>query len=123
LPLRDARAGLAAISSELHERGDGLLELRKAPEPGPIPPPRLLGAYDPLLLGWTSREEVVGPHKLLVTDNGLFRPFALVNGRAVATWRLAAGKVTIEHLGRVSKRDAAALEEDAQRVLAFIGRR
>lgn len=119
LPLRDARAGLTAISSELVERPDGLLELKTTPRPAPVPPPRLLGAFDPLLLGWTSREEVVGPHKMLVTTNGIFRPFAMVDGRAAATWRLAGGKVTIEHLSRVSKRDAAALKADAARVLEF----
>lgn len=123
LPLRDARAGLAAISSLLTERGDGLLDLAERPRAAPLPPPRLLGAYDPLLLGWTSREEVVGPHKMLVTNNGLFRPFALVDGRAVATWRLTGGKVTIEHLGRVTKKDAAALEADAGEVLNFMDRR
>lgn len=123
LPLRDARAGLEAIAAELVERDDGLLELAKSPPPAPIPPPRLLGAFDPLLLGWTSREEVVGPHKVLVTMNGIFRPFALVDGRAVATWRLAGGKVTIEHLGKVKRKDAAALEADAERVLEFLERR
>jgi hypothetical protein len=122
LPLRDARAGLSAIASELTERKDGLVDLAKRPAAEPLPPPRLLGAYDPLLLGWTSREEVVGPHKLLVTINGIFRPFALVGGRAVAIWRLAGGKVTIEPLGRVTKKDAAALEADAEEVLNFMGR-
>jgi hypothetical protein len=121
LPLRDARAGLGAISRQLVERKDGLVELKKTPPPAPVPPPRLLGPYDPVLLGWTSREDIVGPHKLLVTDNGLFRPFAMVGGRAVATWRLAGGKVTIEHLGEVKKKDAAALEADAARVLEFLG--
>lgn len=119
LPLRDARAGLEAIASELVEREDGLLELRSAPEPAPVPPPRLIGAYDPVLLGWTSREEIVGPHKILVTNNGLFRPFAMVGGRAVARWGLAGGKVTIEHLTEVKAKDAAALEADAARVLEF----
>jgi Winged helix DNA-binding domain len=119
LPLRDARAGLTAISAELVERPDGLLELEKTPPPAPIPPPRLIGAYDPVLLGWTSREEIIGPHRMLVTNNGLFRPFAMVCGKAVATWKLAGGKVTIEQLGKVSKRDAAALEADAARVLEF----
>ena len=121
LPLRDARAGLTAIAAELEERPDGLVDLAKRAPAEPLPPPRLLGAFDPLLLGWTSREEVVGPHKLLVTNNGIFRPFALVEGRAVARWGLAGGKVTIEHLGKVSKRDVAALEEDAQRVLEYLG--
>jgi hypothetical protein len=123
LPLRDARAGLAAIATELTERPDGLLDLAKRPAAEPLPPPRLLGAYDPLLLGWVSRDEVVGPHRVLVTINGIFRPFALVGGRAVATWRLAGGKVTIEHLQRVTKKDAAALEADAAEVLEFMEQR
>jgi hypothetical protein len=121
LPLRDARAGLEAIASELVEREDGLLELKRTPAPQSLPPPRLLGAFDPLLLGWTSREEVVGPHEMLVTRNGIFRPFALVGGRAVATWRLAAGRVTIEHLDEVGEEDAQALDEDAERVREFLG--
>jgi hypothetical protein len=120
LPLRDARAGLAAISSQLVERPDGLVDLAKRPPAEPLPPPRLLGAFDPLLLGWVSREEVVGPHKMLVTINGIFRPFALVGGRAVATWRFAGGKVTIEHLGKVTKKAAAELEADAHAVREFL---
>jgi hypothetical protein len=121
LPLRDARAGLAAISSELVEREDGLLEPKGAPPPEPVPPPRLIGAYDPILLGWTSREEIVGPHKMLVTNNGLFRPFAMVDGRAVGTWRLSGGKVTIELLSEIGKKEAHALDEDAERVREFLG--
>ncbi len=122
LPLRDARAGLAAIAAELRRRDDGLLDLAAgAPEaPPPLPGPMLLGAFDPLLLGWTSREEIVGPHRLLVTNNGVFRPFALVDGRAVATWRFTRGKVGIEHLERVPKRAAAALEAEARAVETFL---
>lgn len=119
LPLRDARAGLEAIATQLEQRDDGLVELKKRPATGPMPPPRLLGAFDPLLLGWTSRDEVVGPHKVLVTMNGIFRPFALVGGRAVARWGLAGGKVTIEPLAKLTKKDAAALDAEAQRVLEF----
>jgi uncharacterized protein YcaQ len=120
LPLRDARAGLAAIASELRRREDGLVDLAGAPVPQPLPPPRLLGAFDPLLLGWVSRAEIVGPHMVLVTTNGIFRPFALVGGRAVATWKLAGGSVTIEPLERVTRKDTAALEADAEQVLAFM---
>ena len=120
LPLRDARAGLGAIAAGLDERSDGLVDLAKRSAAAPLPPPRLLGAFDPLLLGWTSREEVVGPHKLLVTINGIFRPFALVRGRAVARWRLSGGKVTIEHLDEVKKKDAAALEKEAEAVKRFL---
>ncbi len=120
LPLRDARAGLGAIASELVEREDGLVDLAKRPPVEPHPEPRLLGAFDPLLLGWASREEVVGPHRMLVTMNGIFRPFALVDGRAVAIWRYAGGKVMIEPLGKLTKKAAAALEADAGAVEEFL---
>ncbi|MBS1880900.1 MAG: AlkZ family DNA glycosylase [Actinobacteria bacterium] len=122
LPLRDARAGLEAIAPRLEQRPDGLLDLVGRPAAAELPPPRLLGSFEPLLLGWVSREEVVGPHRLLVTNNGIFRPFALVGGRAVATWRLVGGRLEIEHLGRVTKAATRALEADAQAVLAYLER-
>jgi Winged helix DNA-binding domain len=120
LPLRDARAGLAAIAAGLVEVGDGLVDLRGREPVAPLPEPRLLGAFDPLLLGWASREDVVGRHQQLVTTNGIFRPVALVGGRAVATWRLPKGKVEIEHLERVTKKAAGRLEADATAVEAFL---
>jgi hypothetical protein len=122
LPLRDARAGLAAIAAELDQRPDGLVDLAGRPPAAPLPPPRLLGSFDPLLLGWTSREEVVGPHKHLVTMNGIFRPFALVEGRAAANWKLSGKKLEIEPLGKLTKEAAEELEADAERVLEFLGR-
>src|SRR3954451_6029227 len=113
LPLRDVRAGLAAIASELEQRDDGLVELRDRPSAAELPPPRLLGSFEPVLLGWVSREPVVGPHKKLVTVNGIFRPFALVGGRAAGTWAMPGGRVEIEPFGRLKREDRAALEEDA----------
>jgi Winged helix DNA-binding domain len=120
LPLRDARAGLAAIAPELIERKDGLVHLARHPPAADVPGPRLLGAFDPLLLGWTSRELILGPHTHLVTLNGIFRPFAMVKGRAVGTWKLNRGKVTIEPLGKVSKAATAALAADAADVERFM---
>lgn len=120
LPLRDARAGLTAIASELVERDDGLVHLAaRAPVAG-IPAPRLLGAFDPVLLGWRSREPILGPHTHLVTMNGIFRPFAMVKGRAVASWKLNRGKVAIEPLGRIPKQAGAALAADAADVERFM---
>jgi hypothetical protein len=120
LALRDARAGLRAIAGELRERPDGLVEHKRRARVAPQAPPRLLGAFDPLLLGWCSRQEIVGANRSLVTDNGLFRPFALVRGRAVARWRLAAGKVELEPFGRLPRADRAALEADADDVLRYL---
>jgi hypothetical protein len=120
ISLGDARAGLKAISRRIVELGEGLVDLRKREEPAPLPEPMLLGAFDPLLLGWVSRDDVIGPHKGLVTNNGIFRPFALVDGRAVSTWRFVKGKVQIEHLEKVTKKAARRLEADAAAVEAYL---
>ena len=120
LPLRDVRAGLAAISPELEQRGGGLVHLKKAPPAAELPPPRLLGAFDPVLLGWTSRQHLVGSHGRLIADNGLFRPFALVRGKAVGTWSLQAGNVVLTPFDRLIRADAAALDTDAAAVAQFL---
>jgi Winged helix DNA-binding domain len=118
--LRDARAGLGTIARELRERPDGLVELAATPPAAELPPPRLLGSFDPLLHGWTSREPVLGTHTRIVTVNGLFRPFALVRGRAVAIWTLRGGHVAIDPFGRLARADAAALDEDAEDVVRVL---
>jgi hypothetical protein len=122
LPLRDVRAGLGAIASELVEHDGGLVSLRDGPEAAAKPPPpRLLGAFDPLLLGWRDREPVIGGHSGLVTMNGIFKPFALVRGRAAAAWGIRGSEVWIEPLGEpLSKRDRAALDTDAADVLRYL---
>ncbi len=120
LALRDVRAGLAAIAPELEQLAGTPLRLKKAPPAADLPPPRLLGAFDPVLLGWTSRQEIVGSHARLIADNGLFRPFALVRGRAVGTWSLQAGEVKLVPFGRLSRPDAEALEADAADVVHFL---
>jgi hypothetical protein len=120
ISLGDARIGLKNIARRIVDHGDGLVDLRKREEPAPLPPPRLLGAFDPLLLGWKFREAVIGAHKGLVTNNGIFHPFALVKGRAVATWRLPKGKVEIEHLENVTKKATKELEADARDVETYL---
>lgn len=119
LPLRDARVGLTAIAAELEEDGD-LLRLARRPGPARLPPPRLLGAFDPVLLGWASREDILGPHTELVTRNGIFHPFAMVNGRAVAKWGWPGGKLRLEPLQPLSKAVRKALEADAANVARFL---
>jgi hypothetical protein len=123
LPLRDTRAGLAAIAAELRERPDGLVELRRRrpSKPPQEPPPKLLGAFDPLLLGWSSREDIVGDGSGIVTNNGIFRPIALVGGRAVATWTLPAGVVRLAPFAPLPTTDVEVLRADAHDVLRYLG--
>lgn len=73
-----------------------------------------------MLLGWTSRAPLLESDQALVTVNGLFRPFALVGGRAVATWRLVAGRVGLEPFGPLTRAHAAALRADADEVVRFL---
>jgi hypothetical protein len=120
LPLRDVRAGLGMIAPELDERPDGLLDLAARPPAAELPAPRLLGSYDPVVLGWRSREPLLGPHAAEITVNGLFRPFALVRGRAAAAWSMPRGEVVVEPFGRLTRNDAVALKAEAADVVRFL---
>jgi hypothetical protein len=121
LPLRDARAGLEAIGSQLAERRDGLVDLANRQEAAELPPPRLLGPFDPVLLGWTSRDEVVGQHAAAIVAGGIFRAFALVRGRAAATWTIRGGEVALEPLRPLSRATSTALRKEAGDVVRFLG--
>jgi len=74
-----------------------------------------------VLLGWASREPVLGSHQSIVTTNGVFRPFALVRGQAAATWTVRGGRIVLSPLVRLSTADEAALQADAADVLRFLG--
>ncbi|HEY2006575.1 MAG TPA: winged helix DNA-binding domain-containing protein [Solirubrobacteraceae bacterium] len=120
ISLRDARAGLEAIATELRIRPDGLAELAGG-RAAPAPPPRLLGAFEPLLLGWSSREPVLGEHASRVVLGGVFRGFALAGGRAVAIWRLHDERVELEPFTALEPSVTAALADDAHAVRRFLG--
>jgi hypothetical protein len=77
---------------------------------------------DPVLLGWTSREDILGRHTHLVTKNGVFHPFAMVEGRAVAKWGWPGGKLKLEPLQRLPAGVRKALEADAAAVARFLER-
>jgi hypothetical protein len=120
LPVTWARTGLTAIAAELAGRPDGLAELAGSPADPGEPPPRLLGPFDPVLLGWSSRGAVLGDRQDIVTVNGLFRPFALVAGRAAGTWAYRNGRVAVEAFEPLPSAVAAALEADASDVRRFL---
>jgi hypothetical protein len=120
ITLGDARRGLRAAASDLEQRPGGLVDLagRRAPLGRRLP--KLLGGFDPLLHGWVDRTPVLGANQRIVTRNGLFKPFALVDGRAVATWGLPRGRVTLEPFGGIAAPVLAALEREAADVERFL---
>jgi winged helix DNA-binding protein len=120
LPLRDARPGLEAIAPRLVHREHGLVDLTRRAPAAELPAARLLGAFDPVLLGWTAREPLLGRHEAAVTIGGMFVPFALVRGRGVATWKLKDGALELTPFGRLARADRGALEADAVDVVRFL---
>ena len=73
-----------------------------------------------MLLGWVSREPLLGANQSRVTVEGLFRAFALASGRAVATWSLQDGAVSLEPFGRLSSYVRAALQADGEDVVRYL---
>ena len=122
LTLGGARLGFDGIVDELVARPDGLFDLADRRAAPPFPKPRLLGPFDPLLHGWGSRAPIVGLHRGIVTTNGLFRPFALVDGRAVATWGLSGSTLTVKSLEPLKAAVVKALRADGADVLRFLDR-
>lgn len=127
LPLRDVRAGLAAIAGDLVELGDGLLELPCTVEREPATP-RLLPAFDPYLLGWRDRTFTLGAHaKEVAPGGGVIRATAIVDGQTVATWRTERRggtlRVALDPFHPLRAADTAALLADAEDVARFERRR
>jgi hypothetical protein len=121
LPVGEVRRGLRQIDPDLVERSAGLVDLasRPASDPG-VPPPLLLGPFDPLLLGWASRDAVLGDLGGVVTTNGIFRPVMLVNGEAVGTWGLPGGRVTLSPASRLAAAARRAMAAEATAVERFL---
>jgi hypothetical protein len=119
LPLRDAQAGMSAIAGELDQRPGGLVDLKRR-EVAPLPPPRLLGPYEPLLLGWHSRAFVVEDPPEIVTVNGIIKAVVLIRGRVAGTWRLPGGRVAVNLWSEQPPTVLRALERDQAAVQAYL---
>jgi hypothetical protein len=86
LPLRDARAGMAAVAAR-NKRGQSTFVT-----------PRLLPAFDPYIMGWKERSFAIpdGLMKRVMPGGGMFRAVVLVDGRVTGTWSRAGGRVQID---------------------------
>jgi hypothetical protein len=121
----DARDWLGTQSEEFEpdqvaRNNEGLFDLAGREPSSVLPPPSLAGPFDPLLHGWSSNAEILAGHAGIVTTNGLFRPFALLDGRAVATWRLVDSRIIIYPLQELSSANRESLTADAAAVLEYL---
>jgi hypothetical protein len=136
--VRDVQAwsgltGLRAVMEKLRpslvtfrdEHGAELFDLPAAPRPGgdAPAPARLVAEFDNLVLSHADRSRVISAEnaKRLYTVNGVIPGSVLIDGFVAGMWRLTRSKdlttVTIEVFGPM--RERAALEREAERVLAF----
>jgi hypothetical protein len=109
LPLRDARAGLTAVAGE-----------RVAAAAAGVPRPCLLDSWDPVLVGWGSRDGLLEQYPRADSAEAHFRPFAWVDGRAAATWSFRSGSVTLDAFAELPAQVAEALRADADAVAVFL---
>ena len=123
LPLRDTRLGLHAIASELHHDEGDLVDVKRRTTTSRLPDPQLLGSFEPVLLGWTTRDEILGADAARVVSGGVFRAFALVRGRATATWTISRGAVELEPFRPLTSADRSALETEAADVARYLHER
>jgi len=120
ITLGDARRGLRASGPDLEELPGGLVDLTGRHVSKGQQRPRLLGGFDPLLHGWVDRRPLLGDNQTIVTMNGIFRPFALVGGRAVATWSMPGGRVALEPFSPIPARILAELGRESRDVERFL---
>jgi hypothetical protein len=130
-PWRDA---LAALDDEVitlrGEDGRVLFDLVDAPRPDPATevPVRLLARWDSLLLSHATkaRQRVIADeHRAAVfTKNADVLPTFLVDGFVAGTWQLdrteGSARVELKPFGTVGRPTAAALREEALRVLSLL---
>jgi hypothetical protein len=121
ITLTDARRGFAMIATETRAVDGTMRALLGEEDTRTLPPPRLLGMFDPVLHGWADRSFVTGAHQGVVTTNGMFRATALVDGRVAGTWTVPDGVVTLNPLRRLTSRELTALEAEAADVLRYLG--
>jgi hypothetical protein len=107
------------------EAGRELFDLEDAPRPDPFAPapPRFLPVYDNAILGFARRERILdGAPPRAVAQNQNVRSF-LVDGFVAGFWKLDEAKgratLTLEPFARLSRKDAAALVGEAERLLKF----
>jgi hypothetical protein len=109
------------------ESGVELFDLPDAPRPGEqaAAPVRFVAEFENMLLSYADRTRIIAEEhrKKIFTVNGLVPGTFLLDGFAAGTWKVAATRkaasLTLRPFGKVTKKDAAALEREGARLLQF----
>ncbi|WP_326569022.1 winged helix DNA-binding domain-containing protein [Amycolatopsis rhabdoformis] len=107
--------------------GRALYDLPDAtvPDENTPAPPRLLAPFDQPLLSYADRTRVISDEhrKRVISQNGLVKGTLLVGGFVKGAWEIKTTRdtanVVLTPYERLPKRDAAALESAARRLLAW----
>ena len=136
LPVAEVRRGFASIEDELLKvEVDGTpmwMPRTRAGLPDEVmvderPAIKMLGAFDPYLLGYRTRDLGVGPEllKRVHPGGGVIRPTILVDGRVVATWtRKRVGRklsITVSPFEALSEGVRAGIHREVEDVGRFLG--
>jgi hypothetical protein len=138
LPVARLRPGIAALEEAAvlwhgrDELGRPLLDLVDAPRPdGDVPaPPRLLPMWDSVLLAFADRTRIISDEAraIVVARNGDTLPSFLVDGQVAGLWwpvaeRGERARIELEPFGRLGARERRQLEDEAERLAAFVADR
>ncbi len=137
LPVKEVRSAFESIRDELLKvdvdgtpmwmprTHAGLLDEAMSDESPAI---KMLGAFDPYLLGYRTRDHLgIGPEllKQVHPGGGIIRPIILVNGRAVATWsRKRSGrklKIAVSPFESLSDEVRSGINEEVEDIGRFLG--
>ncbi|HWJ32230.1 MAG TPA: winged helix DNA-binding domain-containing protein [Gaiellaceae bacterium] len=124
----DLRAGLDRVELRTFrdEQGRLLLDLPRAPLPGPDTPApvRFLPKWDSSILAYAAPERArILPDKLrstVIRKNGDVLPTVLVDGFVAATWDVGSKReLTVTPLRRLTKQERAEIDEEGERLVEF----
>jgi hypothetical protein len=126
LPVRQVTEALAGLSLRRFQAEDGeeLLDLPRAPLPGPETPApvRFLPVWDATLLVHARRSQIL-PEEHRSRVFNVKTPQSvntfLVDGQVAGTWRYEKGKVQTEPFGRLARSDLRAVRAEADLLAAF----
>lgn len=132
LPVRDARKALEMIKPELasietESQIYWFSEKTTAHEIAITDSANLIPAYDEFIISYRDRTDamLVEHHRKAISNNGIFRPTVVVNGKVCGIWRSIKkrNKVVIEteYLHKVNKKEEILVREASEKYGRFLG--